>query len=98
MAASCKVGRPYHVADIDFKQDPDQELYDKFYAACAQLCYFDTVVLSRALGYSVVTIRLWKAGKTFPARRGIAMQVISWVEAGKPQKTITQAEAANSIF
>lgn len=98
MAVSCKVGRPYHVADIDFNSDPDQELYDDFYKACADLHYFDTVVLSRALGVSVVTVRLWKAGKTFPMRRGMAFQIIDWVNKGKPQKTITQAEAANTMF
>jgi len=98
MAASAKVGRPYHVADIDFSNDPDQDLYDEFYTACRGLRYFDTVVLGRALGVSLVTIRLWKAGKTFPQRRGTAMLVISWVKAGKPQRTVTQAEAATSMF
>lgn len=98
MAVSCKVGRPYHVADIDFSQDPDQDLYDEFYKACSELHYMDTLVLSRALGVSIVTVRLWKAGKSFPMRRGMAFLVIEWVKKGKPQKTITQAEAANTIF
>jgi hypothetical protein len=98
MAVSCKVGRPYHVADIPFGKDPTQELYDKFYAACRELCYFDTVVLSRALGVSLVTIRLWKAGKRFPGREATARLVIDWVDRGKPQRIVTQAEAAASMF
>jgi hypothetical protein len=92
MAASCGVGRPYHVADIDFRYDPDQELYDRFYAACGQLRYFDTVLLSRALGVSLVAIRLWKAGQSFPRREGTAKQVINWVDNGKPEKIIKQSK------
>ena len=98
MAVSCKVGRPYHKADIDFRHDPDQDLYDRFYAACDKLHYFDTVVLSRALGVNVVTIRLWKAHKTFPARRGTAHQVIDWVKRGKPEIVVKQAEAAGGMI
>ena len=98
MVLGCKVGRPYHKADIDFAYDPDLELYDKFYAACDQLRYFDTVLLSRTLGVSIVTIRLWKAHKTFPARRGIAFQVIDWVNRGKPERIITQAQHAQGLL
>jgi len=98
MPVSCKVGRPYHRADIDLGYDPDQELYDRFYAACDTLRYFDTVLLSRTLGVTLVTIRLWKAHKTFPARRGIAFQVIEWVNNGKPEKIVTQAELAQSLL
>ena len=98
MAISCKVGRPYHVADINFRHDPDQDLYDTFYAACDQLHYFDTVLLSRALGVNIVTIRLWKAHKTFPSRRGMAYHVIDWVNRGKPEKIIKQAEITRSML
>lgn len=98
MAVSCKAGRPYHIADIPFGEDSSQELYDNFYAICRELHYFDTVLLSRALGVSLVTIRLWKAGKRFPGREATARLVIAWVNGGKPQKTITQAEANASMF
>ena len=98
MALGCKVGRPYHTADIDFRHDPDRELYARFYAACDKLHYFDTVMLSRALGVNVVTIRLWKAHKTFPNRRGVAHQVIDWVSRGKPERIVKQAEAAGGMF
>lgn len=86
------------MADINFRHDPDQDLYDRFYAACDQLHYFDTVLLSRALGVNIVTIRLWKAHKTFPSRRGTALQVIDWIDRGKPQKVITQAGLASSMI
>ena len=98
MGVSCKVGRPYHRADIDFRHDPDEELYERFYRACDTLRYFDTVLLSRTLGVHLVTIRLWKAHKTFPSRRGMAHQVIAWVNNGKPQLVITQAQHAAGMF
>lgn len=94
MAVSYKVGRPYQMADIDFTKDPDQELYDSFYAACDKLHYFDTVVLSRALGVHVVTVRRWKAHQTFPPGRGIAQQIIDWVNMGKPRKVVTRVQAS----
>lgn len=86
------------MADIPFCCDPDQELYDQFYKACRALSFFDTVVLARTLGVNVRTVRNWKAGKTFPPRRGLATLVIQWVTNGKPVKTMTQAEIANSMF
>lgn len=98
MAGKSKVGRPYHVADIDLSYDPDLELYDNFFNACAGLRYFETVVLSRTLGVEARTVRNWKAGLTFPKRNGIASQVIRWVNDGKPQKIITQAQAATGMM
>lgn len=98
MAVSYKVGRPYHIADISFNKDPDQELYDRFYKACRDLRYFETVVLARALQISVRTVRNWKAGRCFPTTRGTAILIIDWVERGKPQKMVSQAEASEGMF
>lgn len=98
MAISCKVGRPYHVADICFGKDPDRELYDQFYRACRGLSYFETVLLARACRVDVRTVRRWQSGRYFPARRGTAVLVIGWVDRGKPQKIITQAELAAGMF
>ena len=92
------MGRPYQVADIDMIKDPDLELYDQFYAACLQLRYSDTVALSRTLGVGIRTVRNWKAGVTFPTRRGIATLVIFWVTNGKPRRVITQARAAAGVL
>ena len=98
MAVSSKVGRPYHVADIDFRHDPDQELYDEFYQACRTLTYCDMRLLGKAFGVHWITVWRWKAGQVFPMRKGIARQLIDWVVNGKPQKTVTQAEAADTMF
>jgi hypothetical protein len=98
MALSTRVGRPYQVADIDLVHDPDLELYDKFFSACSVLRYSDTVVLARTLGIQVRTIRNWKAGTTFPPRKGMAHLVIMWVASGKPRKIITQAGAAMGVI
>jgi hypothetical protein len=91
-----RTGRPYHTADIDFSKDPDLELYARFYEACSTLCYFDTVVLSRALGVDVVTVRRWKARQNFPERKGTAQHVINWVASGKPRKIVSQREGSTS--
>jgi len=98
MGVSASVGRPYHMADIDFSKDPELPLRTAFLAACSTLRYFDTVVLSRSLGVDVVTVRRWKAGTAFPARRGFAQYVIEWVNNGKPRKVITQAEIARAML
>lgn len=98
MAVNCKVGRPYHVADIPFGKDPDRELYDQFYKACRKLSYFETVLLARACHVDVRTVRRWQSGRYYPARRGTAILVISWVDRGKPQKVVTQEELAEGMF
>lgn len=98
MAVSSRVGRPYQVADIDLVHDPDLELYDRFFSACSDLRYSDTVVLARTLGIQVRTIRNWKAGATFPPRKGVATLVIVWVKNGKPRKIVTQAGAAMGVI
>lgn len=97
MAVSCNVGRPYHVADIPFGRDPDQELYNQFYNVCRSLSYYDTIVLARALKVDVRAVRYWQAHRYFP-RRGTAMLIIDWVERGKPRKVITQAQSEASAF
>lgn len=98
MAVSCRVGRPYRIADICFAKDPDRDLYDQFYRVCRGLSYSDTVILARSLKVTVRTVRRWQSGKYFPARRGTAVLVLGWVDRGKPQKTITQAELAAAMF
>ena len=98
MAVRCKAGRPYHVADISFSNDPDTELYEKFYAACRNLSYFEMAVLARALKVDARTVRRWRSGRYFPSRRGLAILVIRWVDRGKPQRTITQAELASGAI
>ena len=98
MAVSYRVGRPYHVADINFAEDHDQELYDRFYEACRALSYSEMVALARALQVTLRCMRYWREGKCFPSTRGTAMHVIAWVANGKPIKRVTQAEAAEGMF
>lgn len=98
MAVSYKVGRPYHIADIDFSKDPDQELYDRFFEACRDLRYFETVVLAKACRVDIRTVRRWKEGKNFPTTRGTAILVIDWVNRGKPMKIITQAADSTAML
>ena len=98
MTVSCKVGRPYHVADICFAKDPDRDLYDQFYRVCRSLTYSETVMLARALKVDVRTVRRWQSGECFPARRGWAVLIIGWVDNGKPQKIITRGELATGML
>jgi hypothetical protein len=98
MAVSCKVGRPYHVADICFSEDPDLDLYDQFYRVCRSLTYFETVILARALKVDIRTVRRWQSGQNFPVRRGRAVLIIGWVSRGKPQKIISQAADSGAML
>jgi hypothetical protein len=76
------------MAAIDFANDPDQKLYDKFYEVCATLNYSDMRKLARGLRIDESTVRYWKATKTFPVTRSTAQRVIQWVEEGKPVEFI----------
>lgn len=98
MAVRYKAGRPYHEADIDFGKDPDQDLYDQFYRACRTLSYSETVFLARACKVDVRSVRNWQSGKYFPTRRGTAVLILNWVNNGKPERIIKQAELAAGMF
>lgn len=91
-------GRPICMAAIDFANDPDKELYDKFYEACKTLSCSDIRKLARALDINECTIRYWRKTKTFPVTRGTARRVIQWVEEGKPVEFRTQAQIATSSY
>lgn len=91
-------GRPICMAAIDFRSDPDKELYEKFYEACQMLSRSDIRKLARALDVNERTILYWKETKTFPVTRGTAKRVIQWVEEGKPIEFRTQAQIAASMY
>jgi hypothetical protein len=97
MAVSAR-GRPVCIAALDFRHDPDQELYDEFYRACRTLSCSDIRKLARALRIDESTVRCWKKTKTFPVTRGTAKRVIKWVEEGKPIEFRTQAQIAASSY
>jgi hypothetical protein len=86
------------MAAIDFRLDPSQELYDRFYKACQALDYSDIRRLARTLGIDESTIKYWKQTKTFPVTRGTAKRVIQWVNQGKPVEFKTQAQIAAAIY
>jgi hypothetical protein len=91
-------GRPVCMAAIDFRLDPSQELYDRFYKACRTLDRSDIRKLARALHISERTVIYWKQTTTFPVTRGTAERVIQWVNEGKPVEFKTQAQIAAAIY
>jgi hypothetical protein len=91
-------GRPVCIAAIDFRVDPDQELYCEFYKACGTLTSSDIRKLARTLGIAESTIRFWKKTTTFPVTRGTAKRVIQWVKEGKPVEFRTQAQIVTSSY
>jgi len=72
---TARIGRPYFVAKINFKNDRELGLRDEFYKVCATFHYREIMALSRALQISDRTVRAWKYKETFP-RWDIALAVI----------------------
>lgn len=98
MAVACaNRGRPRFVAVIDFSNDVELAFWDMFYSACSAFRYRDIVALSRAFGVSTTTVENWKYRITFP-RKGIAQQIIDWVNNGKPMKTVLPSKTSNDMF
>jgi len=91
-----KRGRPHYVADIDFSTDSELEFWDKFYSACADFKYRDVMAVSRAFSINPNTVERWKYKITFP-RKGIAQQVIDWINRGKPM-ILNQPGAKPGMF
>jgi len=77
-------GRPICRAVIDFRDDPDQELYKRFYEVCRTLSCSDMRKLARGLRVTLSTVYFWKQGRSFPMAEGTARLVMGWVERGKP--------------
>jgi len=98
MAVSCsRAGRPCLVADIDFSKDTELAFWDRFYEVCADFRYAEVMGVSRALGVSARTVENWKYKLTFP-RKGIAQQVIDWVEQGKPMKRVLPGQTVSDML
>ncbi len=88
MAVACsRAGRPCLVADIDFSKDRDLTFWDEFYKVCSEFRYAEEMAISRAFGVDPRTVRNWKYRQTYP-RKGIAQQIIDWVNQGKPMKQV----------
>jgi hypothetical protein len=81
--ATVGAGRPYSVAEIPFQNARKVALLDEFYRICATFHYPEQMALSRALGVTDRTVRRWRYRESFP-RWDIAIDVIEWVNQGKP--------------
>ena len=93
-----RAGRPYIVADIDFSKDTELAFLDRFFRACADFRYVEIMGLSRAYGVSTRTVENWKYGITSPKRKGIAQQIIDWVEQGKPIKRVLPTQSPSDML
>jgi hypothetical protein len=93
-------GRPRYIADIEYKDDPAQFYYDKFYKACHPLSYREMLALARHLGFDLRTIYRWRSGESFPRNISTVLTVLDWVRIGKPIKQQTQREIqkANAMW
>jgi len=98
MAVSCsRAGRPCLVADIDFSKDIELPLWDRFHEVCSKFRYAEIMAVSRAFAVHYNTVERWKYGLQFP-RKGIAQQVIDWVEQGKPMKRVLPGQIVSGML
>ena len=98
MTVACvRAGRPCLVADINHSNDKELEFWDRFYKACSNFRYAEIMALSRALGVSSRTVENWKYKLTFP-RKGMAQQVIDWVDNNKPMKQVRPFSESFDMF
>ena len=87
-----RCGRPYAVAEIPFQNDRKVGLLEEFYGVCSTFHYLEIMAVSRALGVQPFTVERWKYKMTFP-RWDIAIDVIEWVNRGKPIRKVSQSES-----
>lgn len=97
VVAISRSGRPSFVAEIDFANDGELELRDKFYAICSTFHYREVMALSRALGIAPFTAERWKYKMTFPSWY-VAMQIIDWDRRGRPMKLVPPWQSAADMF
>jgi len=88
-------GRPICRAVIDFANDPDAELYERFYEVCQDLDCSDMRKLARAFRVDLSTVYRWKLRTRFPETRGTASLVIRWIEQGKPIEFVNSNTDSN---
>ena len=94
---TARAGRPYAVAEIPFQNERKVGLLDEFYDACSSFHYREIMAVSRALRVQPCTVERWKYKETFP-RWDIAVDVIEWVNQGKPIRLVSQSETPSSMF
>lgn len=98
MAVSCaRAGRPCLVADIDFSKDSELAFWDEFFGACSDFHYAEIMAVSRAFGVNYHTVEKWKYRIQFP-RKGVAQQIIDWVNRGKPMRKISPSQTISDML
>jgi len=95
--AITKSGRPAFFAELNFANDGELELRDRFYNICSSFRYREIMALSRALGVAPFTVERWKYKMTFPSWY-VALQVIDWVKRGKPMRKVPPWQSAADMF
>lgn len=90
-------GRPYPVALIPFNNERKVGLLDEFWTTCAAFHYRETMAISRALGVEPRTVERWKYRESFP-RWDIAVDVIEWVNQGKPVRMVSPSETPGNML
>lgn len=98
MGVRTKSGRPIWEADLDWQDNPGQEIYDQFYEACRGLNYLDMRMLAKAFRLTLTAVVDWKSGRRFPPGLESPLLLIRWVERGKPLRMRTQADIAASML
>ena len=96
-ALAIRGGRPYKVAIMPIQTDYEVQLRQAFYEACAGFNYTDVMAVSRRLGVTSVTVYNWKYRMCFPSWN-TALQVIFWVQEGKPSELVKPAKASVSML
>lgn len=81
--ATVGAGRPCAVAVMPFQNDRKVGLLDEFYGICAGFHYREIMAVSRALRVTPRAVESWKYREKFP-RWDIAIDIIEWVNQGKP--------------
>ena len=77
-------GRPYPMADMPFRLAGSGSIRDEFHDVCRSLNYHDIVAISRALRVTERTVEKWKYQERFPKQYEIALDIVDWVNRGKP--------------
>ena len=92
-----KGGRPYVVAVMPFQNDRKVELVNEFWGVCGSFHYREIMAVSRALGVQPHTVERWKYKMTFP-RWDVAVDVIEWVNRGKPIRMERPSQTPASVM
>jgi uncharacterized protein YjcR len=95
--AAPKTGAPYFVADFEFAPDALLKLRSDFNQACSSFRYRDIMALSRKLGVHPSTVAKWKYNMQYP-NYDVIMQVLAWVNRGKPMKRVLPWQKAKPML